>query len=167
MSNRQAYTTDEWALLIRTYLETVGVVMAASPGGIVGETVATYKTLNELPVRYQGNELIEALVKSMGDLTNEERTALQTNEKGIRGYEAVKSGYLALLRQARFLVAQKATPDEVDAYKRSLIYLAEQVANASKEGGFLGFGGTRYTEQEQALVQEMQAVLGVTSTGNA
>jgi hypothetical protein len=161
MSNKQDYTPSEWALLIRSFLETVGVVMAASPGGIVGETVATYKALNALPTLHQGKDLIDALVKSMGDLSKEEQNALQSDTQGIRGYDATKAEYLTLLRQTRFLVAQKATPDEAAAYKQSILYLAEQVATASKEGGFLGIGGTRYTEQEQALVKEIETVLGI------
>jgi hypothetical protein len=40
------------------------------------------------------------------------------------------------------------------------VYIAVRVANASKEGGFLFVGGTRFTEAEQALVAEIQNVLG-------
>lgn len=167
MSNKQDYTSSEWAMLIRALLETAGTMMAASPGGIVGETVATYQALNEIAAIHKGIDLVESLVTSMANLSAEERTALQSEEQGIRGYEGVKHSYLALLRQVRFIVAEKATPDESTAFKQSVLYIAERVANASKEGGFLGIGGTRYTENEQALVKEIEGVLGIEGTSEA
>jgi hypothetical protein len=161
MSQKEDYTTSEWTLLIRTLLETAGVMMAASPGGIVGETVATYQALNEIAALHQEVALIKSLVASMASLSEEERHALQSQEQGIRGYDEIKRSYLTLLRQARFVLAEKATPDESTAFKKSVLYMAERVANASKEGGFLGIGGTRYTENEQELVKEIESVLGI------
>ena len=35
------------------------------------------------------------------------------------------------------------------------------MANASKEGGFLGFGGTLVSEQEQAALRDTAAALGI------
>jgi hypothetical protein len=58
------------------------------------------------------------------------------------------------------IVEQKA-PAEVDAYKSWLMAIAVQVANASKEGGFLGFGGTRVSGGEQAALERLATTLGV------
>lgn len=161
MSNKESYSSSEWAMFIRALLETAGTMMAASPGGIVGETVATYQALNEIAAIHKEHELIQTLVVSMANLSAEERNALQNEEQGIRGYDGVKQSYLSLLRQVRFILAEKATPDESLAFKQSVLYIAERVANASKEGGFLGIGGTRFTDNEQALVKEIEGVLGV------
>ena len=38
--------------------------------------------------------------------------------------------------------------------------VAEETANASKEGGFLGFGGERVSAGEQAFVDQVKAALG-------
>jgi hypothetical protein len=35
------------------------------------------------------------------------------------------------------------------------------VAEASKEGGFLGVGGTRVSEPEQKAIDEIRAVVGI------
>jgi len=34
------------------------------------------------------------------------------------------------------------------------------VAEAAKEGGFLGFGGTRVSEQETSALKDLSSVLG-------
>jgi hypothetical protein len=39
--------------------------------------------------------------------------------------------------------------------------VAEQAANASKEGGFLGFGGVRVSDKEQAFISEVSKAAGV------
>lgn len=161
MSQKEDYTSSEWTLLLRSLLETATVVMLASPGGIMGETVALYKAINEAGATNQEVPLVQALLSSMVHLSKEEQADIQSATNGIRPYEEVKSSYLSLLRQCRFIVAEKATPDEGTAYKQVIVHLAERVAHASKEGGFLGFGGTRYTENEQELVAAIQETLGV------
>jgi len=37
--------------------------------------------------------------------------------------------------------------------------VAEKVASASKEGGFLGFGGVRVSNAEQSFLNEVKAAL--------
>jgi hypothetical protein len=40
--------------------------------------------------------------------------------------------------------------------------IAEKIANASKEGGFLGFGGERVSEGERVFIGKLNELLGVT-----
>ena len=42
-----------------------------------------------------------------------------------------------------------------------LATVAEKAANASKEGGFLGFGGERVSAGEQAFLDQLKSVLQV------
>jgi hypothetical protein len=39
--------------------------------------------------------------------------------------------------------------------------VAEKAASASKEGGFLGFGGVRVSDKEQAFITEVKKAVGV------
>ena len=59
--------------------------------------------------------------------------------------------------------AEKVTPEVANEYKEWTLAVALKVANAAKEGGFMGFGGTQYSESEQALMGEIEAALGKTS----
>ena len=38
--------------------------------------------------------------------------------------------------------------------------MTQKVAEAAKEGGFLGFGGTQVSEQEAATIKELSTALG-------
>src|SRR5204862_5575650 len=48
------------------------------------------------------------------------------------------------------------SPAEVDAYRKMLADIAEHAANASKEGGFLGFGGVRVSDKESAFISKVR-----------
>jgi hypothetical protein len=64
-------------------------------------------------------------------------------------------------RERLALVEAKATPEEVEAYKRFVVTVAEAAANAHREGGFLGVGGEQVSEGERAALDEIAATLGV------
>ena len=54
----------------------------------------------------------------------------------------------------------KATPEETDAYKRFVMTVAQAVASAHKEGGFLGIGGKQISDAENQALDEISAALG-------
>jgi hypothetical protein len=73
----------------------------------------------------------------------------------------LKGAVLERVRSAVALVASKASPAEVEAYKAMLVSVAEQAADASKEGGFLGFGGVRVSDKEKTFIAEVKGAAGV------
>jgi hypothetical protein len=64
------------------------------------------------------------------------------------------------VRQVAALIDKKAKPDEAQGFKQWLVAVTQKVAEAAKEGGFLGFGGTQVSEQEGATIKEVSAALG-------
>jgi hypothetical protein len=62
--------------------------------------------------------------------------------------------------QAAAAIAAKS-PEEAREFKQWLMAAANKVAEASKEGGFLGFGGTLVSEDEKKAIGELAARLGV------
>ncbi len=54
-----------------------------------------------------------------------------------------------------------AGEDDINSFKAMTYSIAEAVANASKEGGFLGFGGTLVSEAEQSMLTQIKSELGV------
>ena len=62
--------------------------------------------------------------------------------------------------QAVALVAAKS-PAEAQEFKLWLMSIARKAADAAKEGGFLGFGGTQVSEREQAALTQLEHALGV------
>jgi hypothetical protein len=55
-------------------------------------------------------------------------------------------------REVNELVTAKATPQEVEAFRRWLVAAAQAAADAGKEGGFLGFGAEQVTRVPQLVV---------------
>jgi len=73
----------------------------------------------------------------------------------------LKNAVLERVRSAVSVVASKATPAEIEAYRQMLVSVAERAANASNEGGFLGFGGVRVSDKEQAFITEVKAAASI------
>jgi hypothetical protein len=69
---------------------------------------------------------------------------------------------LAGLRELAAILDARA-PDDAAAFKVWLISVSEKVAEASTEGGFLGFGGVQISDAERATLDDIAAALGVTA----
>jgi hypothetical protein len=74
--------------------------------------------------------------------------------------EKVKTPALAACRAAAELLTRKATPAEAEAFGRWAVSVGRHVAEAAKEGGFLGIGGTLVSEKERAMLDVLAAALG-------
>jgi hypothetical protein len=164
MAKQDTFTAEEWTLLRLTPSLVAGGMAAADPSGLfssVKESFAGAKTMAEAFKTNGGLELFSALAadrsipgmpdpKSMlGEGTREQQMA------------HLKAAVLERVKSTATLVAAKATPAEAQAYKAMLVSVAEQAANASKEGGFLGFGGVRVSDKEQAFIAEVKAAAGI------
>ena len=66
---------------------------------------------------------------------------------------------LATVREA-IEVVEHNSPTDAPQYRRLLADVATGVANASKEGGILGFGGTLVSAAEQAALDQIRAAIG-------
>ncbi len=62
------------------------------------------------------------------------------------------------LRSAIRVLERHAGDEEVNEYKRFVYAVAEAVAHAHREGGFLGVGGRNVSEAEQAALDEIAAI---------
>jgi hypothetical protein len=60
------------------------------------------------------------------------------------------------------IVTQKS-PAEADEFKQWLMTIANRTAEAGKEGGFLGIGGTRVSEKEKTELAALASALGVSA----
>ena len=62
------------------------------------------------------------------------------------------------VRKAVAVVEQKA-PADATAFKEWLLHISTKVAEASKEGGFLGFGGIAVSDSEKVTLSEIANAL--------
>lgn len=85
------------------------------------------------------------------------REALKARFAGAKAPDIVDRS-VETLREVSGILDAKAGADAAP-FKALLVHIAEKVANASKEGGFLGFGGERVSPAEQASLDKIKAAL--------
>ena len=163
MASKAAFTAEEWDQVLGGVFMAGFAVTAADPSGLWGllkETFASGRTLMEAKSNASASELSKAIVSDME--TSEGRSMAQAHVKGrLQGAkrEEIKQRAIDALRSAAAVVDQKA-PSDAAAYKAWLLQIANNVAEASKEGGFLGFGGVDVSDAEKATLSEIAAALG-------
>ena len=141
MTGKADFTSDEWEL-IREGPPTAGMVaLMAEHGGTFRETWALAKAYTEARQEHGENELLDALVSEKPDM------------KRYHSQEEVENQGLGRLSEAGALLAQKATADDVAAYRKFTLDVAQRVAAAHKEGG------EAVSEGERAAIERVEASL--------
>jgi hypothetical protein len=82
-----------------------------------------------------------------------------TGSQGELSKNAMRDLALEHARSSIAILSGKADLEEIDAYRKLLYELAEKVANASREGGFLGFGGKAVSAAEQSFLDDLQSTI--------
>jgi hypothetical protein len=78
--------------------------------------------------------------------------------KTVRELAPTKDKLLDIVKAGCASVAGK-DPAQAAAYKSAILAVAQAAAEASKEGGFLGFGGTQVSKDEQAALDQLRTAL--------
>jgi hypothetical protein len=159
MTTKADYTAEEWELLTRGPFMAAMAVVAASPSGPIGvikELSAVGRVLQEASQSGETNALINALVSNVKAGYRPSGTV----EPGQRP-EEIKDLALKTCQEVAALLAHKAPAPEAEGFKRWLLTVAQQAAEAAKEGGFLGIGGVRISAAEQAVLAELAGRLGI------
>ncbi|HLH18439.1 MAG TPA: hypothetical protein VKX45_14555 [Bryobacteraceae bacterium] len=157
MLTKNDFSASDWNTLRDTpYLVGLATLLAEPSGlGTIKESVAMTMGI----VENQASEI--PLIR---DLTS--RVEMQAAEgslkgrfTGLQGPSAkgvIRNLALEHARSSMAILSGKAEPSEIDAYRKLLYGLAEKVANASREGGFLGFGGKAVSAAEQSFLDDLQ-----------
>ena len=77
----------------------------------------------------------------------------------VKALAPKKEALIEIVKAGAAAVAAKS-PGELQAYKNTILSVAKASAEASKEGGFLGIGGTLVSKDEQAALDAIKAALG-------
>jgi hypothetical protein len=154
MADKSNFTPDEWKLLLESVTMAGVAVSAADPSGLWGllkESFAEGKELMAAKTDPTTKPLIKALVADF------ETSEGRSTASGLKPAE-ITAKCIETLGQAGVLVDAKA-PDDAAAFKGWLRQISQHVAEASKEGGFLGGGGAPVSDKEKATLQEISSAL--------
>jgi hypothetical protein len=162
MATKTDFTSDEWKKLLEAPLLASFAISAADPSGLFGlirEGFASASVLAEVKANPAADALLTAVVDDL--LTSDGRSAARDGVKTVAtggDIAGAKDRALAELKNAVAIVNAKA-PADATAFKAWLGHIAQKVAEASGEGGFLGFGGEPVSEKEKATLAELTTIL--------
>lgn len=125
MTTKEAFTPDEWTTLLQGPTGAGMYVIMATRGGMFRETVAMSKAYAEARAQHGESELLDEIVAARPP----------TEHPKFHSPEELQETVLERLRVAAALLAGKATPEEVDDYRRFVLTLADRVPAAHREDG--------------------------------
>jgi hypothetical protein len=166
MANRASFTSQEWHLLLQSPMLAAMAVTAADPSGLFGlvkEGVAASRALAEAKTAAGASELIGGVAADLETAAGRDaaRDGLKARFAGAKAAD-IKPSAVTALRETAALLDTKA-PEDAAAFKAWLEDIARRVAEASKEGGFLGFGGVQVSDAEKATLAEISGALSRTA----
>lgn len=164
MADKSNFTPDEWKLLLESVMMASIAITAAEPHGLWGllkESFAGGTELAKARTDPGADALIKAVVADFG--TAEGRTIARDGLKDrLTGTTpaAIKTQCIDTLKQVATLLDAKA-PGDSSAFKGWLRQISQHVAEAAKEGGFLGFGGVAVSDAEKATLADISSALNL------
>ncbi len=129
--------------------------MRADETGELGLLMQQATGLTELSSRaneYSASELVQRVFEHYKSHGDGEAQTLQLSEQWI---ERLLPDTIERARQASEILADKAEPEDAEAYKLWLFETAVEVCAAASTGGFLGIGGQRISGKEQAYLDDL------------
>jgi len=147
MTGKADFTPEEWELVLEGPPSAGMIVVTAQRGGTFRETIAMAKAYTEARKQHGASQLLDEIVAAKPEV----------DHTRYHSPEELRQHGLQHLQDAVDLVSRKATPDEVDDYKRFVLTLADRVANAHREGG------TSVSDAEQAAIDEISTAVGSAS----
>jgi hypothetical protein len=151
VTSKADFNAEDWSTVVDGPLYAGLRVIAADRGGTLRESMAMGHVYQEARAKQGSSALLDELIKSPPAIDPE-----RLKEAG----GDISALTTERLRKAMSVLESTATPEESDAYKTFVMTVAQAVAGAHKEGGFLGIGGTRVSEAENHALDEISHALG-------
>jgi hypothetical protein len=147
VTSKSDFTTEEWQLILEAPPSAGMIVVTAQRGGSFRETIAIAKAYVEARQQHGESELLDEIVA----------TKPERDHTHYHSPEELKQHGLQHLRDAVVLLERKATPEEVDEYRRFIVTLSHKVAAAHREHG------QDVSEAEQAAINDIAGALNTTA----
>jgi hypothetical protein len=148
MTAKADFTDEEWKQILEAPPSAGLIVITAQRGGSFRETIAMAKSYTEARQQHGKSELLDEIVAAKPE----------RDHSHLHSPEEVKASGLQHLRDAVAALASKATPDEVEEYRRFVLTLAQHVAAAHREHG------VEVSEAEQAAINDIADALGASAS---
>jgi hypothetical protein len=145
MTGKADFSPEEWEVVLEGPTSAGMIVSTAQRGGTFREVFAMAKAYAEARKEHGDSQLLDEIVSHKPEM---DRTREHSPEE-------LKEHGLQRIRDSIALLEQKATPQEVEDYRRFVTSLAERVAGAKSEGD-----GDSVSDAEKAAMAEIGSALG-------
>jgi hypothetical protein len=163
MAARKDFSAEQWRALRNAPQLVAFATAAAGNSGLLGSLSegmaaasafaeaarANNRLITELLAAAEIRAAREDVLSVLRSATGDAAVDLQLQDAAIAAVQASLDA----------LNATQATGDDAD-FRKMLAWLAEKVANASREGDFLGFGGERVSEGERRFLARLYRLIG-------
>ena len=144
MTTKADFTTEEWQLILEAPPSAGMIVVTAQRGGSFRESIAMAKAYVEARQHHGESELLDEIVAAKPE----------RDHTHYHSAEELRQNGLKHLRDSVALIGGKASPAEVDDYRKFIVTLAHKVAAAHREHG------VDVSDAEQAAINDIAAALG-------
>jgi hypothetical protein len=149
---RQIFDEAEWLKVRRAPIAALYHVATASPSGPIGLTKEFSAASDAIAEATKAAPAVSLLGTAFGDGLGQEQLLQFTKTR------PEPRALLAGLHESAEIVARKS-PADAQAYRDVVLNAARRAAEATKEGGFLGVGGTLVSETEQRALDDIRSAL--------
>jgi hypothetical protein len=144
MTGKSDFTEQEWDTVLKGPPAAGMLVATAAKGGTFKESIAIAKSYAEARQQHGASELLDAIASAKPEV----------DHHLYHSVDDVKAAALKHVTDGVSVLEQKATPDEVNDYRRFVLTLSAHVANAHREHG------VAVSPAEQAAISDITAALG-------
>jgi hypothetical protein len=157
VSERDAFTTDQWQALLDAAPAIARAVAATA--GSAGETRTELGAFIDMVAEADSDNpggLLGAIISDLYGRLAGGTPDDRADEPYMQGLEAA--------RMAGAILSAEADPVEGRAAAAWFLLVAKRVAEAAREGGFMGIGGQRVSVHETEAIADIRHALGISES---
>ena len=168
MTDKSAFSSDEWSALRDAPQLVALAVASAGASGVFGTVKEAFSSSQALVENVKSENPLLRSISSPEEISASQQS-LRDLAKEFKGsdfklaQQRIAARAVDTLRSALDILERKGSPGDYDAYAGFVKVLAKRVAEAAKEGGFLGFGGERVSEGERQMLAKLDGALARTA----
>jgi hypothetical protein len=144
MTGKADFSSEEWEVVLKGPPSAGMIVITAQRGGSFRESFSMAKAYGEARKQHGESELLDELVSAKPE----------RDHTKYHSFDELKESSLRRLQEAVELLTAKATPEEVEDYRRFVLTLTERVAKRHREDG------ADVSPAEQQTIEDVRAALG-------
>lgn len=158
---------DDFSILFDALTRTPLLVVVASPQGPAGllrESAALYRAIYQMLERGAGYPLMARLRQALTTPFETDKAPARTQAPAAseKDLDDLRRETLDRCRQAGAALSRLAAPDEAAYFKRGLLWVCLQTAQAAADGGgWFGLGAVQVTDDEKEALRQIAFALGL------